>query len=123
MDKQDGEPTDLEHLLTDIAVEGWRFARVFARVLNKMDAGEGSRYVNQHRYYLKRLEENLEQAGMRFVDLEGSAYDPGLAATALNLGDFEPDDCLLVDHMVEPIVMGRDGIVRVGTVVLRKTRP
>ncbi len=111
---------DLERSLIDIAIDGWRFAKVFARVLNKMDAGEGARYVNQHRYYLKRLEESLEQVGMRFVDVEGSAYDPGVAATALNIADFEPGDRLLVDQMLEPIIMGPDGLVRAGTVVLRK---
>jgi hypothetical protein len=113
-------PAELERSLVEVAVEGWRFAKVFARVLMKMDAGEGARYANQHRYYLKRLEDSLEQVGMRFVDLEGAPYDPGMAATALNIGDFGPDDRLLVDQMVEPIIMGPDGLVRSGTVRLRK---
>lgn len=121
MDQQGSRPApDLERSLVDIAVEGWRFAKVFARVLDKMDAGEGARYLNQHRYYLKRLGESLEQVGMRFVDVEGSAFDPGVAATALNIADFAPDDHLLIDQMVEPIIMGPDGVVRTGTVMLRK---
>ncbi len=121
MDQQGSKPAaEIERSLIDIAVEGWRFAKIFARVLNKMDAGEGARYVNQHRYYLKRLQESLEQVGMRFVDVEGSAYDPGVAATALNIADFEPHERLLVDQMIEPIIMGPDGIVRPGTVVLRR---
>jgi hypothetical protein len=45
----------------------------------------------------------------------------GMAASALNIGDFGPDDALLVDQMVEPIIMGPEGLVRSGTVMLRKT--
>jgi len=109
--------------LVDIAVDGWRFARVFARVLHKMDAGERARYVSQHRFYLKRLTDAMEQLGMRFVDVEGSVYDPGAAVTALNLADFDPHEQLLVDQMLEPIIMGPDGLVRPGTVILRKAAP
>lgn len=113
-------PINLESTLVDIAIEGWRLAKVFGRVLIKMDAGEGGRYLNQHRYYLKRLEEILAQAGLSLVDLEGSSYEVGMAATPLNIADFDPDDHLLVDQMVEPIIMGPDGLVRAGTVMLRK---
>lgn len=106
--------------LVDLSVESWRFSRLFARVLAKLDAGEGQRYVNQYRYYVKRMEEYLESAGLRLVNVEGQAYDPGFAATALNLGDFGPDDVLLVDQMIEPIIMGEKGLVRAGSVMLRK---
>jgi hypothetical protein len=121
MAERDSSPsTHLEKTLIDIAIESWRFAKLFVHLLGKLDAGDGVRYVNQYRYYLKRLADSLEQAGMRFVDLEGSAYDPGFAATALNIADFAATDCLLVDQMVEPIIMGPEGLVRAGTVVLRK---
>jgi len=106
--------------LIDISVESWRFSRLFARLLSKLDAGEGARYASQYRYYLKRLEETLKGADLSLVNVEGQPYDPGVAATALNLGDFGPDDVLLVDQMVEPIIMGADGLVRAGTVMLRK---
>jgi hypothetical protein len=46
-----------------------------------------------------------------------------MAATALNIGDFGPYDILLVDQMVEPIIMGDAGIVRMGTVMLRRAEP
>lgn len=112
----------LEKSLIEIVVESWRFAKLFNRLLTKLDAGDGARFVNQYRYYLKRLEENLEQSGFRLANVEGHPYDPGIAASALNIGDFDPDDQLLVDQMVEPIIMGRDGLVRAGTVMLRKAQ-
>lgn len=106
--------------LIDISVESWRFSRLFARLLSKLDAGEGARYTSQYRYYLKRLEETLEGAGLTLVNVEGQPYDPGVAATALNIGDFDPDDVLVVEQMIEPIIMGSEGLVRRGTVMLRR---
>jgi hypothetical protein len=118
----DSIPTRVDHeaLLIDTAVEGWRFSRLFLRVAAKLDAGDATRYANQLRFFQRRLEENLEAAGFSLVDVEGRPYDPGIAASALNIGDFSPDDDLLVDQMVEPIIMSQDGIKRTGTVTVRR---
>lgn len=110
----------LEKSLLNIAVETWRLTRLFERVLTKLDAGEGARYIGQIRYLNQKLEENLDAAGLKLVNVEGQLFDPGMAASALNLGDFEPDDQLLVDQMVEPIIMGPRGIKKEGTVMLRR---
>jgi len=110
----------LERSLIDVAVESWRFSRLFARVVNKLDAGEGTRYVNQLRYFQKKVEDSLDASGLKLVNVEGQPFDPGMAASALNIGDFGPDDHLLVDQMVEPIIMGPEGLKKQGTVMLRK---
>ena len=112
----------LDEALLNLAIEGWRFGKLFSRMLEKMDILESSRYANQLRYFLKKLDENLASAGMRLVSLEGQPFDPGIAASALNLGDFGPDDKLVVEQMVEPVVMGPAGLVRPGTVLLAKSR-
>lgn len=118
--KEDGTNDQLEQSLIDVAVESWRFARLFSRVVNKLDAGESTRYVNQLRYFQKKVEESLEASGLKIVNVEGQPFDPGIAASALNIGDFGPDDELLVDQMVEPIIMGPEGLRKQGTVMLRK---
>lgn len=106
--------------LVDVSIEGWRFARVFARLLSKLDAGEAPRYANQGRYFLKKIDDGLDALGMSIVSLEGQPYDPGMAISALNIADFEPEDVLIVEQMVEPIVMGPEGLVRGGTAMLAK---
>ncbi len=118
--EQSGMDDQLERSLIDIAVESWRFSRLFSRVVNKLDAGESGRYVNQLRYFQKKLEESLEASGLRLVNVEGQPFDPGIAASALNIEDFGPDEELLVDQMVEPIIMGPEGLRKSGTVMLRK---
>ena len=110
----------LEQSLIDVAVESWRFSRLFGKVVSKLDAGESGRYVNQLRYFQKKVEEGLEANGLKLVNVEGHPYDPGMAASALNLGDFGRDDALLVDQMLEPIIMGPTGLRKQGTVMLRK---
>lgn len=120
--EQGSEREQLERSLIEVAVEGWRFARLFGRLVSKLDAGEGSRYVNQLRYFQKKLEDSLEASGMKIVNVEGQPFDPGMAASAINIGDFGPDDVLLVDQMVEPIIMGPSGLRKEGTVMLRKVQ-
>lgn len=115
-------PEKLEGSLIDIVIEGWRFARVFTRLINKVDAGECARYINQVRYFQKKLEENLEAGGLKLVNIEGQIFDSGMAASALNIGDFGPDDVLVVDHMIEPIIMGTNGLRKQGTVMLKKVQ-
>ena len=106
--------------LIDVSIEGWRFARIFGRLISKLDAGEAPRYANQARYFLKKIDDGLEGFGLRIVSLEGQPYDTGMAVSALNIADFGPDDILFVEQMVEPVVMGPDGLVRGGTAMLAK---
>lgn len=110
----------MEQSLIDIAIESWRFSRLFGKVVSKLDAGESGRYINQLRYFQKKVEENLDSTGLKLVNVEGQPYDVGMAASALNLSDFGPDDVLFVDQMLEPIIMGPTGLRRQGTVMLRK---
>lgn len=120
MTESTGKGHFLEQSLIDIAVESWRFSRLFARVVGKLDAGEAARYVNQLRYFQRKVQESLDASGLALVNVEGQAFDAGMAASALNIGDFGPDDDLIVDQMVEPIIMGPEGLRKEGTVMLRK---
>ena len=120
MSQTNQEHDRLEQSLIEVAVESWRFSRLFGKVVNKLDAGEAGRYLSQLRYFQKKVEDNLALSGLRLFNVEGHPYDPGMAASALNLGDFGPDDVLLVDQMVEPIIMGSDGLRKQGTVMLKK---
>ncbi len=116
----ENHPEKLEDSLIAMVIEGWRFSRTFTRLVGKLDAGENARYINQVRYFQKKLEENLAAGGLKLVNVEGQVFDSGMAASPLNIGDFEPDDVLVVDQMIEPIIMGKNGLRKQGTVMLRK---
>ena len=106
--------------LLSLAVEGWRFTRAYLRLISKLDAGDQNRFASQYRYFQKQLEDKLGVIGFRFVNIEGLPFDPGMAATAINISDFHSEDRLIVDQMLEPIIMSETGIIKMGTVLLRK---
>ena len=110
----------MQNSLTTIAMEAWRFGKVFERVLMKLDAGEQNRYAGQLRWFIKKIEELMAEAELRIVNVEGHHFDPGIAATPLNIEDFDAEDSLVVDQMLEPIIMGKNGILKTGTITLRK---
>lgn len=110
----------MQNSLVTIAMEAWRFCKVFERVLMKLDAGEQNRYKSQLRWFIKKTEEAMADAELRIVNVEGQPFDPGMAATPLNIGDFSAEDSLIVDQMLEPIIMGKDGILKTGIITLRK---
>ncbi len=108
--------------ILDISVESWRFGKLFDRLLTTLDAGEQGRYRGQFRWFQKKLDEALSVAQLKIINVEGHPYDPGMAATPLNIDEFEPQDSLIVDQMLEPIIMGPEGIVKTGTATLRKAQ-
>jgi hypothetical protein len=113
-------PDAMRDAVIIMAVESWRFGRVFDRLLLKLDAGEKKRYKSQFHWFIKKVEEALEKADLEIVNVEGHPFDPGMAATPLNIEGFDVQDALIVDQMIEPIIMGKKGLVKTGTVTLRK---
>jgi len=119
-ENMNGRIDALNQVVISMAVESWRFGRVFDRLLTKLDAGEQARYKSQFRWFMKKVEEALEDAELRIVNVEGHPFDPGMAATPLNIEEFDANDVLMVDQMIEPIITGKEGLVKTGTVTLRK---
>ena len=106
--------------LASLAIESWRLSKAFERLLIKSDPIEQRKYKSKLSWFNKKLNETLEEANLRFINLENQRYDTGAAVTAINLDDFQPDDELEIDQMIEPIVMSNESVFRAGTVVLRK---
>jgi len=112
----------LEKMVVDMAIESWRFSRLFVKVATKLDAGEAAKYINQLRYFQKKIEDDLNDIELKMVVLEGHPFDAGMAVSVINMEDFEPQDVLVVDQMIEPIIMGPDGLKRSGVVTVRKVQ-
>lgn len=110
---------DITSALLGLAVESWRFSRSYERLVRRLDKAEQARFHNQQRYFQQQVEEKLRTTGFKLVDLEGQSFDAGMAATAINLADFEPGVALVVDQMLEPVIMDSLGLVKMGTVLLK----
>jgi len=89
----------------------------------KLDVVSQDRLANQARFFIRQLDDILTCHGCKIVNLEGHPFDVGVAAHALNLDDFSQNDALVVDQMLEPLVMGPEGVLRMGTVLLKKAMP
>lgn len=110
--------TQMRQSMIDIAAEAWRFRRVFIKAMAKLDLNESSKYLNQYSWFTKKVDAALESAGLTVVNVEGQCYDTGMAVTPINLDDFEADEQLFVEQMLEPIIMDQQTVVKAGTVIL-----
>ena len=120
VDDKDTRPIGTAQIIAGLAVEAWRFDKTFQTVVGKLDAGEQSRFLGQHRWFLKRLVESLDQLNLRIPALENLPYEAGMPITALNIADFQSGEELVVDQIIEPVIMGPDGLVRTGIATLRR---
>ena len=109
-------------LLIELTIESWRFSRVFLNMLGKLyDPKEYARYQGRYLYFRKKLNEILDSAGLKIVEIEpGTDYDIGMAVTPINLEDFSPDDKLQIEQMLEPIIMQNTSVIRTGKIILRR---
>lgn len=119
-DKATISPDIMRGIVITMAADFWRFSQLFDHLLLNLDVREQSRYKSRFLWFIKKFEDALEQAGLRMVNLEGHPFDPGMAVIPLNIEEFEAKDELIVDQMLEPIIMGIEGLVKEGTVILRK---
>jgi hypothetical protein len=116
----DESKPNLQASIIDIAVEAWRFRRVFSSAISKLDAAESSRYFNQYHYFFKKVESALENANLDIINVEGQKYDIGLPVSPLNMEEFSQEDNLVIEQMIEPIIMDSGKVVKPGTVILRR---
>ena len=110
----------LKKALIELAIENWKTTQIFHKLLTKADIQDQLRYTNKLNWFMKKTEDYLETAGLRVVNIEGSKYDAGMAVTAINLEEFENESNLIVEKMLEPIIMGPNGVERTGTVILKE---
>jgi S1-C subfamily serine protease len=53
----------LERSLIDVAVEDWRFSKLFAHSAKELEVGEGQRYVDRPQDFLKKVQKSLAASG------------------------------------------------------------
>ena len=108
----------LTESLISIASETFRLKTVFGKAVSKLDLTEQTKYQSQFAWFTKKVEAALKNADLKLINLEGQIYDPGMAVTPLNIEDFEPEDCLKIEQMIEPIIMMNEKVIKTGTVIL-----
>lgn len=118
----DDSHLSIEEALMDIAVQSWKSMRLADRVVSKLDVGEQTRYVNQFKFFNRKITDRLKSAGYTVKDLTGHTFETGMAVSVINMEEFGEQDVLEVEHMLEPLIMKDGKIRRTGTVSLRKSK-
>lgn len=106
--------------LAEIAAETWRLHQSIDAMLVRMDPMDAERFLGQYRWFSRKISAALAKAGIQLVDLTGHAYSVGMAASALNMDEFDDEDELEVEQMIEPIIMCEGHVMKTGSVLLRR---
>mgnify|MGYP005962336579 FL=1 len=113
---------ELKNSIVSMVVEAWRFAGVYQRLRVKLDFAGQKRGDSLFQWFFKKTLEGLEAADMKIAEIPlGLPYDPGLPVTAVNLDEFEPDDQLIIQQILEPTILdSQNHITHIGSVILAK---
>lgn len=106
----------MEENVIKIATDYWRLLALSAKIANNLEHTEKVKYSNQLRYFLKSIQNNLMECKLEIVNLEGQNFDTGMAATAINMDEFSPNDELIVEQMLEPLIM-QNGVIKKQAVI------
>lgn len=108
--------------IIDFVVEEYRFLKSYSSLLNKILPEERQKYKSTYDFHVKKIQEIMEECKLKIVELENKDFNDGLSITALNMEDFEKDDKLVIQQVIEPLIISTiDGtIIKSGTVILEK---
>ena len=108
--------------IIDFVVEEYRFLKSYSSLLNKILPEERQKYKSTYDFHVKKIQEIMEECKLKIVELENKDFNDGLSITALNMEDFEKDDKLVIQQVIEPLIISTiDGtIMKSGTVILEK---
>ena len=104
----DNSSLKYENTIIKIVTENWRLIKLFQKVTTKLDVSEQNRYINQLRYFQKTIENSLQDVDMKIINLEGQIYDAGMAVSPMNIDEFDQEDSLVIDQVLEPLIMSND---------------
>lgn len=114
----------IEHgVLLRVATDSWRFSRSFLGLVRNLDPKDQNRHLASMRFFQRQLTDALRELGYEFADIEGQQFDPGLPITVLNLSEFQADDLLMIDQVLEPVILKNGAVVKTGTALARRIDP
>jgi hypothetical protein len=114
---------DLERVkrLADHALEILRMEKMLYTLINNLDKAEQNKYAGRFNWFSKKKAEFFANEGLSFDFYEiGLPYDVGSPLNPVNIGEFTPEDELVVVQVIEPTIMYKDKVISRGTVQLGK---
>ena len=108
--------------IAELLVEEFRFIKSYISAVNKLYPEERQKYQSAYEYHINMLNNFSEKMKMKIVKLDGLPYDDGLSIKALNIEDFDKDDTLIIEQVIEPLIISSENgsIIKSGSVILKK---
>ena len=108
--------------VADFLVEDFRFTHSYLSILDKLFLEEKKRYEAAYNFHMKKVTDLARKYNLKMVIYKsGDLYDDGYPIVPLNADEFEKDDILCIEQMIEPIILTIDGkVIRQGTAILVK---
>lgn len=120
VEKQEITTSNNTVTLTDFAVEIWRLPKMLRKLVAKLDLDEQQKYVSQFNWFNKKAIDFLQSEGISIAEFEGLPFDAGIPIKPINIGDFSPDDELVIEQILEPVIMQNGKIIKTGSAILKK---
>ena len=110
-----------EDIALSLAVESWRFSQVMQKAIHELPESRQGRYNSRLEWYIKKLKDTLEALSCHIEDYAERKFEAGMPLTVLNLDEFQEDDEIIIEAMIEPAIIGNDGtVIKTGTAMGRK---
>ena len=110
--------------ILDLLCETYRYSSLMFKMTKfavEIQPSNGKRVNGAFNRINKKILEIQDTLGVEIITLSG-LYQPELPVTPLNIDDFEVDDKLVIDEMIEPVIkeQGSSKVLRMGKVMLKK---
>lgn len=107
-------------VVAEFLIEDFRFTRSYLSIMDKLFLEERKRYESAYNFHANKVEELANKYNLKIaVYKNGDLYDDGYPIVPLNADEFEKDDVLFIEQMIEPIILTVDGkVIRQGTAIL-----
>ena len=118
--QQNSHPSP-EDIALSLAAESWRFSQVMQNAIHELPESRQGRYNSRLEWYIKKLKDTLETLSCHIEDYSERIFEPGMPLTVLNLDEFQEEDEIIIEVMIEPVIIRNDGtVVKTGTAMGRK---
>lgn len=105
--------------IAKLSIEYWRITRSYERNLPNM-LNSASSAVSTIRNSEKKFLAILLENGISLQQYEGQDYSANLPLTVINTDEFDGNENLIVQQMLEPTLIDGKGIIHIGKAILSR---
>ena len=121
-DANKADAETLQLAIAEIAAESWRYECALRKVLKHMDVMEAERFLRQYEYFTSKVDRAVAMAGLKVLDLSTQLYNPGLPIQVMNLEEFDEEDELIINKVIEPVILLENRVVKTGVVMVDRVK-